>query len=185
VIVESTRSRWVTNACRSADVPSTPRSVQGCDSVACLIPGTDTTKAVSPLSPLLMYFDDSPPYTSSIPAPSYSREPNADEERLAFSVCTNRRSLPTGQFRKTSRRITLALHEQHRKVKIPVYEHNSLITGTIGLEDCDRVRSVVLKVRRNIVRSAIGHHSRTLLAVRVSDRVASGRGELPSHQYPL
>jgi hypothetical protein len=132
-----------------------------------------------------MYFEDSPPYTSSIPAPSYSREPNADEERLAFTVCAHRRSLPTGRFKKTSRRVTLTLHEQHRKAKIPVYEHNSLITGTIGLEDGDRVRSVVLKVCSNVVRSAIRHHSRTLLAVRVSDRVASGRGQLPSHQYPL
>ena len=93
-----------------------------------------------------MYFEDSPPYSASIPAPSYSREPNADEERLAFSLRTHRRSPPTGQFRKTARRITLTLNEQRRKAKVPVYEHNSLITGTVDLEDCDRVQSVVLKV---------------------------------------
>ena len=94
-----------------------------------------------------MSFEDSPPYTSSTPAPSYSREPGADEERLAFSVRTQRRTLPTGQFSKSTRRITLTLHEQHCKAKTPVYEHHSLITGTIGLEDCDRVRSVAVNVR--------------------------------------
>jgi hypothetical protein len=108
-------------------------------------------------------------------------KPNANEERFAFSVRTHRRSLPTGQFRETLRRITLTFNEQHREAKIPVYKHYYFIRARS--EDRNRVRSVVLIVCGNVARSAI-RHSQTLLAVQMSIELGLGR-ELPRHQYPL
>jgi hypothetical protein len=100
--------------------------------------------------------ESSPPYSSSAPAPCYSREPSAEEERLAFtrSGHPHQPDVPLGNFQKRAGRITLTLHEQDEKAQVPLYEKNSVVSGTIALDDPARICSVVIKVRPCSCRNA-------------------------------
>jgi|ERR1700722_5562714 len=89
---------------------------------------------------------DSPPYTQSSPAPSYSPEPLENEERLEYTLRPRRRVTPTGQFTKSSGYITLALNEQESGASTPIYCQNGLVNGTISISNCNKVFAVVLRV---------------------------------------
>ena len=92
-----------------------------------------------------MSLEESPPYTSP-PSPHYSPEPSEDEERLAFTCRHRRRDAPISNFQKKSGQITLTLHEQDDKAQFPLYQQNAVVSGTIALENCEQIHSVILKV---------------------------------------
>lgn len=89
--------------------------------------------------------DISPPYTLSSPAPSYSLDPSADEERLAF---THRSRRPrTGKYyTNKSGHITIILREQDDAAQLPSYGRNSLLSGTICIAKRKEISKVTLKV---------------------------------------
>lgn len=87
-----------------------------------------------------------PLYTSSSPAPSYAPDPSADEERLEITYPLRPNGTRTGKFTKEAGKITIFLYEQDNGVQVPVYERNSIVSGTICLEDCANASTVILKV---------------------------------------
>jgi hypothetical protein len=89
---------------------------------------------------------DSPPYSQSTPAPSYSAEPLENEERLEYTSRPRRHRLPTGKFTLSSGTITLVLNEQDSDASVPLYRQNGLVCGSVSIENCRNVASVSLKV---------------------------------------
>ncbi|KAF5382467.1 hypothetical protein D9615_002730 [Tricholomella constricta] len=86
-----------------------------------------------------------PVYTPSEPSPRYSCEPACDEHTLQQ---TPRHSslVPSGAYTQTSGKVTVTLFEQENGVDIPTYGRRADISGTIYLENHDRVSQVVVKV---------------------------------------
>jgi hypothetical protein len=102
---------------------------------------------------------DSPPYSQSTPAPSYSAEPLENEERLEYTSRPRRHRLPTGKFTLSSGTITLVLNEQDSDASVPLYRQNGLVCGSVSIENCRNVASVSLKLEGRLQRSSTKNSS--------------------------
>ena len=83
--------------------------------------------------------------------PSYSAEPQAYEQRLAWSG-RNPVLRPSAEFVKQSRSggISLRLKDQEANVNLPVYGCGALITGTVDLAKADGIAAVEVKVGSDV-----------------------------------
>lgn len=79
--------------------------------------------------------------------PSYSAEPQAFEQRLAWSS-RNTAHRPTAEFVKQSKGGIVSLHlkDQEHNVTLPVYGCGAVISGTVDLAKTDGVTAVEIKV---------------------------------------
>jgi hypothetical protein len=102
---------------------------------------------------------ESPPYSQSTPAPSYSAEPLENEERLEYTSRPRRHRLPTGKFTLSSGTITLVLNEQDSDASVPLYRQNGLVCGSVSIENCRNVASVSLKLEGRLQRSSTKNSS--------------------------
>ena len=89
--------------------------------------------------------------------PSYSAEPQAYEQRLAWTMrVPASRPGPSAEFVKQSKSggISLRLKDQEQNAPLPVYGCGALVTGTVDLAKTEGVAAVEVKVRaaRNIWR---------------------------------
>jgi hypothetical protein len=80
--------------------------------------------------------------------PSYTVEPQADEQRIALA----RRQLrprASGEFVKQSRNVDVSLRlvDQESDASLPVYGAGGSVEGTVNLSRCDGIASVEVKVR--------------------------------------
>jgi len=83
--------------------------------------------------------------------PSYSAEPQAYEQRLAWSG-RNASSRPTAEFVKQSKSggISLRLRDQEQNATLPVYGCGAIISGTIDLTKIDTVIGVEVKIEGSL-----------------------------------
>lgn len=89
-----------------------------------------------------------PEYSPSLPAPAYSFEPSADEQRLELTPRQGRNGAPlSSTFVKRLGKATLVLHDQEDDVRIPSYGRNSVVRGVLCFDDPANITDVVIKVR--------------------------------------
>ncbi|KAK6977038.1 hypothetical protein R3P38DRAFT_3126242 [Favolaschia claudopus] len=86
-----------------------------------------------------------PPYSPSPSAPSYSREPGHDEERIQLTPPAHVRS--TGTYTKKCGNDTVVLTEQDCGAEFPKYGRHASIDGFVTLEDRETVCEIVLKLK--------------------------------------
>ncbi|KAI0064151.1 hypothetical protein BV25DRAFT_1823719 [Artomyces pyxidatus] len=97
-------------------------------------------------APLSEKTDYEPPcYSPSEEAPCYSVDPGPNEQLLA-STSRLRRPPPTGIFTCSSNSIAIALREQEDSAVYPTYGRHGLLSGNVGLQCTEDVRSVSLKI---------------------------------------
>lgn len=80
--------------------------------------------------------------------PSYSEEPQAYEQRLAWNVAAPR---PSGEITKQSRSggVSLRFSGQESNASLPIYGHNGIVEGTVEVAKPEGVHAVEVKVRGN------------------------------------
>jgi hypothetical protein len=89
-----------------------------------------------------------PEYSPSPPAPAYSLEPSADEQQLELAPRQVRNgSSLSSTFIKRFGKVTLVLHDQEDDVRIPSYERNSIVRGSLCFDDPTNITDVIVKVR--------------------------------------
>ncbi|KAK7029894.1 hypothetical protein R3P38DRAFT_2524578 [Favolaschia claudopus] len=86
-----------------------------------------------------------PPYSPSPSAPSYSREPAHDEERIQLTPPMHVRS--TGTYTKKCGNDTVVLTEQDCGAEFPKYGRQASIDGFVTFEDRETVCEIVLKLK--------------------------------------
>ncbi len=86
---------------------------------------------------------------STASLPTYHREPNDSEQRLAHHLHAGPR--PVGNFVKSSRNggVALRLHGQDVNASLPEYGRGASVEGTVELngKNLDSIQSVEVKVR--------------------------------------
>lgn len=88
-----------------------------------------------------------PEYSPSPPAPAYSFEPSADEQRLDLTPRQGMNGPLSSTFVKRLSKATLVLHDQEDDVRIPSYGRNSVVRGELCIDNSANITDVVVKVR--------------------------------------
>ena len=89
-----------------------------------------------------------PEYSPSPPAPAYSFEPSADEQRLDLTPRQGMNGAPfSSTFVKRLSKATLVLHDQEDDVRIPSYGRNSIVRGVLCIDNSANITDVIVKVR--------------------------------------
>lgn len=88
-----------------------------------------------------------PEYSPSPPAPAYSLEPSEDEQRLELAPRHGRNGSLSSTFIKRLGKATLVLHDQQDDVRIPSYERNGIVRGSLCFDDPTNITDVIVKVR--------------------------------------
>ncbi|THH26819.1 hypothetical protein EUX98_g7367 [Antrodiella citrinella] len=90
-------------------------------------------------------------HTSLSRIPSYSAEPQAYEQRLAWTS-RNPSARPTAEFVKQSKNgsISLRLKDQERNAALPVYGCGAIVSGAVDLTKVDTVIAVEVKIEGSL-----------------------------------
>lgn len=96
-----------------------------------------------------------PVYEPSAPSPSYTYEPTDDEQTLQNTPMLISPP-PTGTYTKESEKVVVTLFEQEKDVEIPTYGRRALISGTVYLENVQRVFQIDLKIEGTLDSTSSG-----------------------------
>jgi hypothetical protein len=88
-----------------------------------------------------------PPAPALLRAPTYTNEPGAEEQRLAFTERPLHVRLD-GNFVKQAKNggVSLRLTQQINGAELPLYGHGAAVEGSVDIPQADNVDSVEVKV---------------------------------------
>lgn len=94
--------------------------------------------------------DSVPPYTPSLPSPSYSSDLLSGEQTVDYGRRPSPQHL-TGVYRRITDAFTMILRDQRPGSVHPTYGRGGVVRGDLILKSTDDLTSVTLKVRAELI----------------------------------
>ncbi|KAG6829513.1 hypothetical protein H0H92_004315 [Tricholoma furcatifolium] len=113
-----------------------------------------------------------PLYSPSEPSPNYSCEPACDERTLQHTP-RQMRSTPTGVFIRRSGKTTVTLYDQEDGAATPVYGRYGEISGSLLIEDPQKVTQVTIKIEGTLNTTIAESGSKSIPLLNMSEKLWS------------